>query len=75
MTAPIITGTEGQKNLHYQHFLPDLHARRRKAKAKERAALEPTLAKPSTPLLAGRGLKRIRAHTDQLNIIILLSSL
>lgn len=37
-------------------FLPDLQALRRKAKAKESAALEPTLAKPSTPLLTGREL-------------------
>ena len=42
---------------------PDLQALRRKAKAKERAALEPTLARPSTPLLAGgRGLQAQR-HT------------
>lgn len=45
--------------LHYQHseaFLPDLQALRRNAKANESAALEPTLAKPSTPLLTGREL-------------------
>lgn len=61
----ILRFTFSQKNqetsfcLHYQHsgaFLPDLQALRRKAKAKESAALEPTLAKPSTPLLTGREL-------------------
>lgn len=59
---------QGTKHLHCQYlrlFLPDLQARRRKAKANERAALEPTLAKPSTPLLAGRGLKKHRKiHRD-----------
>lgn len=43
---------------HYSGaFLPDLHALRRKAKANDSAALEPTLAKPSTPLLTGRELR------------------
>ena len=59
---------QGTKHLHCQYlrlFLPDLQARRRKAKANERAALEPTLAKPSTPLLAGRGLKKhSKTHRD-----------
>lgn len=60
MTVAIVAVSKRGKTSLYcipGYFLPDLQARRRKAKAKERAALEPTLARPSTPLLAGRGLK------------------
>lgn len=46
--------------LVFRAFVPDLQARRRKAKANESAALEPTLAKPSTPLLTGRELGKQR---------------
>lgn len=42
---------------------PDLQALRRKAKAKESAALDPTRAKPSTPLLTCRALKT-KAHVN-----------
>lgn len=56
---PFLKKQETSFCLHFQRsgaFLPDLQALRRKAKAKESAALEPTLAKPSTPLLTGREL-------------------
>ena len=45
-----------QKREHAGH-IPERQALRRNAKAKERAALDPTLARPSTPLPAGRELQ------------------
>lgn len=56
-TGQCVRNFHGQPN-HAGNGLPDLQARRRKAKAKERAALDPTLAKPSTPLLTGRALRK-----------------
>lgn len=45
-----------QEREHAGH-IPERQALRRNAKAKERAALDPTLARPSTPLPAGRELQ------------------
>lgn len=46
----------------HQTHIPDRQALRRNAKAKDRAARDPTRARPSTPLPGGREL---RGHTER----------